>query len=357
MNWAFNASLNLTSIASSTILSTSSSLFVLVFSYFLDTTVKVKLQHVVGVAITILGVVLISINDRETSDDESGSDGTSTPVSHQVFGDILATLGAIFYGLYTVLLKLRIPDDSVVEMQLVFGFLGLFNALLLWPGFFLLAAAGVESWSTPPANVMLFLTINGVFGTVISDYLWAKSVLLTSPLIASLGLALTIPLAIIVDWALHGLRFTAVYCIGGICVLVGFILVNVVHSHDVRVEEAAAASRARSAAASARTSARTSAANTPRHSIIDVSQPNGTPSLLINEASLHSATSTPRAHSFASPSRIDAALDLTDEGEFHSGSDAERVKLRAHDREEEATPTNAKDTPTDTYTPFARSLA
>jgi solute carrier family 35 protein F5 len=256
MNYFFNLSLNLTSIASSTILSTTSSLFVLLFSYFLDPTTHIRFQHIVGVLITICGVGIISYKDTADKGDEGAGAAGRTTTQH-LLGDILATLGAIAYGFYTVLLKLRIPDDSLIEMQLIFGFIGLFNTLLFWPGFFLLAAAGVESLTAPPSQVLLMLTVNGIFGTVISDFLWAKSVLLTSPLIASLGLALTIPLAILVDWLLHDLQFTAVYFIGGICVVFGFILVNIVHSNTLWAEEVAAASH----------SATGSGAGTPRVSI------------------------------------------------------------------------------------------
>jgi solute carrier family 35 protein F5 len=246
MNYAFNVSLDLTSIASSTILSTTASLFVLMFSYLLDSSTKIRAQQVIGVFITIAGVGMISWKDTEAA-----SPSTANAAMHPLTGDVIATLGSIIYGLYTVLLKLRIPDENAVEMQLVFGFLGLFNTLIFWPGFFIVDAMGIEPLVAPPTRVVLFLTLNGIFGTVISDFLWAKSVLLTSPLISSLGLALTIPLAIIVDWFLHDLHFTVLYFLGGLCVLLGFILVNLVHSQAIRAEEAE-----RSAVASLQTSPR-----------------------------------------------------------------------------------------------------
>lgn len=222
----------MTSIASSTILSNSSSLFVLVFSYLIDRTTTIKLQQVIGVLITILGVVLISLKDMQANDSTENGKGDDGESKHGFTGDAIATLGAIFYGFYTVLLKVKIPDDSLLEMELLFGFLGFFNAVVFWPCFFIFHLVGIESFAAPPAKVILFLTINGIFGTVISDFLWAKSVLLTSPLIASLGLALTIPLAIIVDWFLHDIHFTVLYFIGGLAVLFGFILVNLVHSRE-----------------------------------------------------------------------------------------------------------------------------
>lgn len=124
-------------------------------------------------------------------------------------------------------------------MQLLFGFLGLFNLVLFWPGFFLLHATGIETFHAPPLNVLVALTVNGFFGSVISDFLWARSVLLTSPLIATMGLSLTIPLAMGVDVVLHGHVFSALYLLGSGSVISGFVLVNYRYSAtlDTELEE------------------------------------------------------------------------------------------------------------------------
>lgn len=247
MNFLFNISLGLTSIASSTILATTSSLWVLAFTRLLDPREPVRAQQVLGVCATILGAVLISWKDTGTQSAAAAAAAAAETQSHHLTGDVLAALSAVFYGLYSVQLRLRIPDGALVDMQLVFGFLGLCNLLLSWPLFFLLHAAAIERWEGVPAgSVVAFLTLNGLLGTVVSDYLWAKSVLLTSPLIASLGLALTVPLAILFDWAFHGARFTPLYILGGACVLAGFALVNLAHSR--RLDERAAEAEERAEA-------------------------------------------------------------------------------------------------------------
>jgi len=240
MNYFFNFSLNLTSLASSTILSTTSSLFVLLFTRCLQPSTRIRWQHAVGVLATILGAALITFQDeakgaRNAADANPTS--SSPPTENPVPGDIMATVSALFYGFYTVILKTKIPDEDKIEMQLLFGFLGLFNAFLLWPLFLIFHASGVEPFQAPPSNVLLFLTLNGVFGTVLSDLLWAKGVLLTSPLIATLALTLTIPLALMVDWMLGGKEFAFVYLLGGAAVLVGFALVNMEHRQAMQMEE------------------------------------------------------------------------------------------------------------------------
>ena len=72
-----------------------------------------------------------------------------------------------------------------------------------------------------------YIFLSGFFDDVISDYLWARSVILTSPTVATVGLTLTIPMAIFVDYftATSGsVSLTSV--LGAIFVLMGFLVVT-----------------------------------------------------------------------------------------------------------------------------------
>lgn len=92
------------------------------------------------------GVVLVSTSDSAQKD-------FSTPPTNRVprplLGDFLALISALFYALYVTLLKLRIQHESRIDMQLFFGFVGLFNILLLWPMGILLHLFGVELFEWP----------------------------------------------------------------------------------------------------------------------------------------------------------------------------------------------------------------
>lgn len=76
--------------------------------------------------------------------------------------------------------------------------------------------------------VFMCLVVKGLFDNVISDYLWARSIILTSPTVATVGLGLTIPLALLSDVFIMDrgdvLSFGSI--IGAVLVLVGFIFVN-----------------------------------------------------------------------------------------------------------------------------------
>ena len=63
--------------------------------------------------------------------------------------------------------------------------------------------------------------------TFISDYLWILAMLMTSPLIVTMGLSLTIPLALLGDFLFKGQLKGLFYWFGAILVLAGFSIVNI----------------------------------------------------------------------------------------------------------------------------------
>ena len=84
----------------------------------------------------------------------------SINVQH-IVGDILALLGALFYALYVTLLKVRIRSESRIDMQLFFGFVGLFNILATWPIGVILHVVGIEKFELPSkTSTIIALVIN-----------------------------------------------------------------------------------------------------------------------------------------------------------------------------------------------------
>jgi solute carrier family 35, member F5 len=62
--------------------------------------------------------------------------------------------------------------------------------------------------------------------TFVSDYLWILAMLMTSPLIVTMGLSLTIPLALLGNVVFKGQLKDLLYWFGATLVLVGFSMVN-----------------------------------------------------------------------------------------------------------------------------------
>jgi hypothetical protein len=95
---------------------------------------------------------------------------------------------------------MKATDDDNSSMQLVLGYLGLVNAVLLAPVLIFMACYNLGNVRDLTLTALFFIFISGFFDDVISDYLWGRSILLTSPTVATVGLTLTIPLAILVDY-------------------------------------------------------------------------------------------------------------------------------------------------------------
>lgn len=81
--------------------------------------------------------------------------------SAPIFGDALALLSALFYALYVTLLKVRIRSEERIDMQVFFGFVGLFNILACWPIGVVLHLTGVEPFQLPSTSkAVMALLIN-----------------------------------------------------------------------------------------------------------------------------------------------------------------------------------------------------
>lgn len=52
------------------------------------------------------------------------------------------------------------------------------------------------------------------------------SVVWTNPLVATLGMSLTIPLAMLADMVLHGRHYSFIYFLGSTQVFAGFVIAN-----------------------------------------------------------------------------------------------------------------------------------
>lgn len=241
-NLLYSYSLLWTTISSSTIMSNLSSVFTLMFSYLAGIEGVTPLK-VAGVLMCLAGVVLVTLNDEENTSSSSSGDSNvidnsnssatstssgSTPSSNwSVVGDCMALLSAIGYGLYTTYLKIKVPDEEVVSMQLVFGYLGLVTAVVFTPFLLLLIYFQVDDLTNFTGLILMYLMISGMFDYVISDYLWARAIILTSPTVATVGLSLTIPFSFLADALIQGtVSVTAMEVFGSVLVMLGFILVN-----------------------------------------------------------------------------------------------------------------------------------
>ena len=70
----------------------------MVFAWLLEAE-AITYSKLIGVFLCVLGVALVSLQDRETADGA---------VAHSVWGDLVAALGAALYGLFSTVLKVKV---------------------------------------------------------------------------------------------------------------------------------------------------------------------------------------------------------------------------------------------------------
>lgn len=221
-NYAFNASLRYTSITSSTVLASTGSVFTFLFA-LLWRDEHFSVLKLLGVGLGMMGSILTGLHDVH---------GSSTRMrflaadnDHGLWGDALALLSAVGYGVYAVMIRVFCPkDESLMSMQQFLGFIGLYNMVALSP----IALWQSIRTAAISALVLASLIVKGLLDNVLSDYLWARAVVLTSATVASVGLGLTIPLAFLSDVIMGRPNiFDASSILGALSVLLGFVLVNV----------------------------------------------------------------------------------------------------------------------------------
>ncbi|GMG50081.1 unnamed protein product [Ambrosiozyma monospora] len=215
-NFLNNSSLIFTSVSSQTILSSTSSLFTIIVGYLFSVE-KITFVKLISIALSFIGVVLVTNND----------DPSASLTPKQIWlGNLLALAGALCYGVYSILLKLRVKDDSRMDMRLFFGFVGVFNTLLLWPLLLILHFTGLEKFELPGSKEIYFILLLNCFMSFLADYLWARAMLLTSPLTVTVGLSLTIPVAMVLEFVIKRQINSWVYMLGALLICFSFYYIN-----------------------------------------------------------------------------------------------------------------------------------
>ncbi|XP_077227398.1 eamA-like transporter family isoform X2 [Tasmannia lanceolata] len=217
----FNLSLKYTTVTSNTILSSASSLFTFLVSLaFLGE--KFTWVKLISVLLCMAGTVIVSLGDSGTE--------LNAIASKPILGDILALVSAGLYSIYITLIRKNLPDEEKGEgqasMAQFLGFLGLFNLLIFLPVALILNFTKLEPFHKLTWTQVGLIVGKGLLDNVLSDYLWAKAILLTTTTVATAGLTIQVPIAAVVD-SLTGHAPHLMDYLGGVAVLIGFTGINI----------------------------------------------------------------------------------------------------------------------------------
>lgn len=159
-NYMFQLALDPSETALVTLLSTTSSLFTLALAATFPSSSgdRFTISKLVAVSISVIGAVMVTISEIDEPKNSRGI--------------VLSVLSAFFYACYLVLVKRKNDTDEKIDIIEFFGFVGLWNILLLWPLFLILNFSQLETFEMPNRRQFLVLFLNGIIGTVISEALW-----------------------------------------------------------------------------------------------------------------------------------------------------------------------------------------
>ncbi|KAH8253356.1 hypothetical protein KR032_005027 [Drosophila birchii] len=219
-NYFFQLALEMDEAAMITLVSSTSSFFIICLAAVFPSATgdKLTITKVIAVAMNIGGVVAITMTDLHDT--------------KMTRGVLLALFSAFFYAAYLVFVKRKSDTEEKVDIPLFFGFVGLWNLLLLWPIFFILHITKIETFELPSQGQFALLFLNGLIGTVLAEALWLWGCFLTSSLIGTLAMSLQIPLAILFDVLLKNKPYSPMFYMGSIPIFIALVIVALLMRND-----------------------------------------------------------------------------------------------------------------------------
>lgn len=187
------------------------------------TTVTFTWLKLASVLLCMGGTIIVSLGDSQ-------SETTLKTASNPLLGDVLSLVSAGLYAVYITLIRKKLPDDDETtgkpSMAQFLGFLGLFNLVIFLPVALIIKFTKVEPFHLRNWKEVSMIVAKGLLDNVLSDYLWAKAVLLTTTTVATAGLTIQVPLAAIVD-SMTGNAPHLMDYLGAVAVMIGFVGINI----------------------------------------------------------------------------------------------------------------------------------
>jgi len=200
----FNLSLEHTSVATNTVLSSTSSVFTFVFSLCICRD-RFRWRTCGAAFLSCCGCAMVARQSPETL--------SADAVTTSSFGDALAVSSAALFALASVLLRKWAPRE--LDMSTYMGVNGLLSLVLAPVLLSVVHFGGMESFTAPSGRIMVALAMNAVFGCSCANYLYTRAMMLLTPVVANMYMCLSIPLSALTDEVLLGEhRFSFWWAVG-----------------------------------------------------------------------------------------------------------------------------------------------
>ncbi|KAF3760450.1 hypothetical protein M406DRAFT_348105 [Cryphonectria parasitica EP155] len=209
-----------------------------------------RLDKGFAVVIAIVGVIVVAYGDTKQG---GGGEGAALPNGpsasgagddgNRFLGNVIIGCGSVLYGLYEVLYKRFAcppegcsPGRGMVFANLVGSLIGCFTLLVLWFPLPLLHIAGIERFALPTGATAWWLFLSVVMNaTFAGSFLVLIS--LTSPVLSSVASLLTIFIVAVSDWFLTGQPLSLAAIVGGLMIIVAFVMLSVSTWREMTEEE------------------------------------------------------------------------------------------------------------------------
>lgn len=172
---------------------------------------RIRLRTVVGILLSIAGIALVMLNSSHA--------GGETAAATRLLGDTLVLCAALFWSVYTVLLKPlthRVNGVALSAVTMVGGAI----PLLLFSG----SEIARTDWAHVDPRAWLALGYSGLFALVIAYLLWYRGVRAIGPTRTAMFANLQPLFTVLIAWPVFGETITPWTVLGGASIMVGLLL-------------------------------------------------------------------------------------------------------------------------------------
>jgi drug/metabolite transporter (DMT)-like permease len=233
-NILYNSSLLLTSMSAVTVITSSSTLFSLLFSRLLLKT-PIQFSTVISIHLSIVGSILVIMASTEPAVmlldgmDSPFTIKTDDEYSSHILGCVFAFISSACSGLSSVLFQ-KLGVEQVDAYMTVSGSSAIIYTLIfvVLNRIFKFESLQILSPSSSWFDVCLILTLNGLMSNVLGTRLYINSLRLLSPVTVNVLWSISIPLTVIVDYyrgSIHTISNT--FLLGSLLVLLSTVLVPI----------------------------------------------------------------------------------------------------------------------------------